>query len=179
LRLAGATAVDRERRALLTTAGEVAYDSLLVAVGAKPREAVPGALTFRGAGDVPRVDAVLHDAALGRLERIVFALPGGACWPLPLYELALLARAELVDRGITSVEIVLVTPEERPLAVFGAATSEAIADLLEIRGIELRAAATIAEHLGSRTCSRSRRRAYTSTSRSRKRHADGSRLKLH
>jgi sulfide:quinone oxidoreductase len=138
LRVGAATAVVPDRRALLTTAGEVAYDSLLVGVGAKPREAVPGALTFRGAEDVRRVDAILHDAALGRLERIVFALPGGAGWPLPLYELALLTRAELVDRGMTSVEIVLVTPEERPLAVFGAAASEAIADLLEIRGIELR-----------------------------------------
>jgi sulfide:quinone oxidoreductase len=38
------------------------------------------------------------------------------------------------------VEIVIVTPEERPLALFGTSASTAIAELLELRGIQLQTA---------------------------------------
>jgi sulfide:quinone oxidoreductase len=56
---------------------------------------------------------------------------------LPLYELALLTRAQLVDEGSSGVSIVIVTSEHEPLALFGATASQAVAQLLEARGIEL------------------------------------------
>ena len=56
-------------------------------------------------------------------------------WPLPLYELAFLTSEYLVSRMTRGVEIVLVTPEERPLALFGLAASEAISRLLDLRSI--------------------------------------------
>jgi sulfide:quinone oxidoreductase len=85
---------------------------------------------------------MLEEAAAGEIGSIAFALPGGAGWPLPLYELALLTRAQLVDRGSTGVAISVVTPEEAPLAVFGRAAGDAVRELLEARGIELRLGAT-------------------------------------
>src|SRR5438552_6587108 len=89
-------------------------------------------------GGVAALEAMLGQALAGEIRRIVFALPAGVAWPLPLYELALLTSAYLVDRGTTGVEIVLVTPEERPLALFGSQASEAIAELLAARGISCR-----------------------------------------
>jgi sulfide:quinone oxidoreductase len=54
---------------------------------------------------------------------------------VPLYELAFLAGEYLADHLTRGIEAVVVTPEERPLALFGAAASSAIAELLEVRGI--------------------------------------------
>src|SRR5215218_203826 len=62
----------------------------------------------------------------------------GVAWPLPLYELALLTGTHLTDRGTMGVALEVVTPEEAPLALFGTAASDAVRELLAIRGIELR-----------------------------------------
>jgi sulfide:quinone oxidoreductase len=143
LRQAFVTRVDPDRHVVVTEDGdELEYDVLLLALGARPREAVPGALTFRGPEDGSALAALLEQALEGELRSIVFALPAGVTWPLPLYELALLTGTYLTDRGAIGVELTLVTPEEAPLALFGAAASGAIRELLETRGIGLRTHAT-------------------------------------
>ena len=77
------------------------------------------------------------------------AVPAATTWPLPLYELALLTAGYLTDHGTRGVDVLLVTPEERPLALFGSEASEALQELLEIRGIELHTGtAPIAWHDG-------------------------------
>jgi sulfide:quinone oxidoreductase len=114
---------------------EIDYDVLLVACGALPRPALHGALTFRGREDVEAFGRILTAAEAGDVGRLAFAVPGGVVWPLPLYELALLTAARLEGRD---VELVLVTPEEAPLELFGQTASSAIEDLLGSRGIELR-----------------------------------------
>lgn len=135
-------AMDAEHRiALLETGSEVAYDVLVLALGVRACEAVPGALTFRGPESGADMVALLADATAGNFERIVFALPAAATWPLPLYELALLTASYLEQRGANRVEVVLVTPEVRPLAVFGPAASDATAKLLEIGGVRVETAA--------------------------------------
>ena len=56
--------VDPARRVALLAGGEAApYDVLIVAVGATPRPAVPGAITFAGPGQATEVSALL-DACL-------------------------------------------------------------------------------------------------------------------
>ena len=80
---------------------------------------------------------------IGELERadaepsIVFAVPTGTTWPLPLYELALITAARLRAGGDTA-QITLVTPEAAPLTLFGRQASEAVADLLAARGVGIR-----------------------------------------
>jgi sulfide:quinone oxidoreductase len=64
-------------------------------------------------------------------------MPGGATWALPLYELALLADSELSKQGVQGTSIVIVTPEDTPLHVFGRAASERVGELLAERGIEV------------------------------------------
>jgi sulfide:quinone oxidoreductase len=76
------------------------------------------------------------------VKRLVFALPAGASWPLPLYELALLTAVHLSEAGVSDVELAIVTLEERPLQLFGAAASRAVAELLDLHGIVLRADTT-------------------------------------
>ena len=130
--------MDAERHVVHTAEGEeLPFDLLLLAPGAVPTAALPGALCFRGPGDAAELEQMVEDALAGEIESFVFAVPSGARWALPLYELALLTRARLVDAGAIGVRVTVVTPEDAPLELFGAQASAAIAELLEDRGIEL------------------------------------------
>jgi sulfide:quinone oxidoreductase len=126
-----------ENVALLEDGQTLDFDAFVLALGALPREAVAGALTFRGPQDGPSLSTLLDRATEGDLRRIVFAVPAATSWPLPLYELALLTAGYLTDHGTRGADILLVTPEERPLALFGSQASDALRELLEIRGIQL------------------------------------------
>jgi sulfide:quinone oxidoreductase len=135
-RLGSLTSVDAEGHEIRTSRNvRFAYDVLLIAIGARPREAIPGALTFRGEVDVPLVRGLLDDIDRGVVERVAFAVPGGATWPLPLYELALLTAEHIRSGTRKDVELTLVTPEEHPLGLFGHEASEAVASQLEAYGI--------------------------------------------
>ncbi len=116
---------------------DIDYDSVVLACGAGPRVAVPGALTFRGPADTERFSGLLDEARRGELEGIAFAVPSGIVWPLPLYELALLTAKKLEQEGV-DVELTLVTSEPAPLALFGARASEAVGNLLAEAGIVVR-----------------------------------------
>ena len=126
-----------ESRALLADGQSADYDALVLALGAQPREAVPGALTFRGPQDRAALADLLERVTAGKLRRLVFAVPATGSWPLPLYELALLAREYLADHLTRGVEVTVVTVEDRPLALFGEAASTAIAELLKLREIRV------------------------------------------
>ena len=100
------------RRVVTQDRAMIGYDALVLAVGARPRVAVPGALTFRGPRDVPRVSVALSDLEQARGGRVAFVVPGGVTWPLPLYELALLTGA-WAQRASIPLELQLVTTETR------------------------------------------------------------------
>jgi sulfide:quinone oxidoreductase len=130
--------VDADRKTVETAdGGELGYDLLLLALGARAVPAVPGAVTFRGPGDETALGDVLRETREGSVRRLVFTMPAGISWPLPLYELALLTAVHLADSGVEA-QLQLVTPEPRPLQLFGDAASDAIAELLERHRISLR-----------------------------------------
>jgi sulfide:quinone oxidoreductase len=142
LRSGSVAAIDAEQRIVTLSDGdELGYDVLLLALGALPCEAVAGALTFRGPQDSAALSALLERTTAGEVARIAFVVPAGASWPLPLYELAILTREYLAAHGTRGVEIVFVTPEDHPLGLFGRAASEAVSELLEVRGIKLETSA--------------------------------------
>jgi sulfide:quinone oxidoreductase len=121
------TAVDAERGQVRTAAGKaIPYDRLLMTCGANVREAFPGALTFWGRGDEGAFQALLVDLEHGAASRVVFAVPAGVSWALPLYELALMTAAWLRSRFVRPGSITIATHEERPLEIFG---HEASADV--------------------------------------------------
>ncbi len=131
-------AVDPLGRVAVTAGGRrIAFDALVIATGAVPRAALPGALTFRGRGDVPALRGVLDDLLEGRARSVAFALPSERTWPLPLYELALMTAGRLRERQVDA-RVMLVTPEEEPLELFGPAASAALRPLLAARGITIR-----------------------------------------
>jgi sulfide:quinone oxidoreductase len=140
--LGSLAAVEATSHRVRTSAGaEIPYDVLLVACGAVPTPAISGALTFRGPADVEKVGALLEELAAGAVRRVVFAVPWGAVWSLPVYELALLTAAHVEARGTPGVELAVVTPEETPLQLFGQAGSEAVRELLAERGVTVHAGA--------------------------------------
>lgn len=105
-------------RVRLASGASLGYDSLILALGARARVAIPGALTFRDQREVPQMRALLGELRSGVVRRIAFAVPSGCAWPLPLYELAMLTASFAQERGIEA-EISIVTPSKAPLELFG------------------------------------------------------------
>ena len=122
------------KRVRLASGGTLTCDTLVLATGAQATVGVPGALTFRDQRDLPRLRGVLQELDEGKVGSLVFAVPSGTSWPLPLYELALLSAAHARERG-TDAAITLVSPEPRPLAVFGSEASSLVAAELADRGV--------------------------------------------
>jgi len=110
------------------------YDALVLAVGARPIRSIPGTVTFRDQREVDHIRRLASELRAGKLRRIIFAVPSGCSWPLPLYELALLTATQLREEG-TAGEVVLLSPEITPLQVFGAQASRLVAELLAERGV--------------------------------------------
>ncbi len=134
-----AVRVDTRRRVLVTrSGGEVPYDSLLVTTGAEPVQAVPGALTYRGAPDRVAFEKLLDEIYSDAVGSVAFAVPAGTSWPLPLYELVLMTAARAATNR-SRTRLVLVTSEDAPMAIFGRVASEAVGDLLRDSGVAVRA----------------------------------------
>jgi sulfide:quinone oxidoreductase len=135
----GIVSVDPGRRLAVTRDGErLRYDYLVIASGVRMLAAVPGAVTFWGTADEGQVGDVIADLRAGSLRHLVFTMPGGRSWALPLYELALLAATELAKAdGTLRTRLTVVTPEDAPLELFGRRAGEQMGSLLEDRGVEV------------------------------------------
>jgi sulfide:quinone oxidoreductase len=130
-------AVDTDRgEARLTSGAVIEYDALLIASGARAHQAVEGALSFRGPADAEPFRALLDELESRGTARLLFAIPSGPVWPLPIYELALLSAREFEQRDI-DVRVGVVTSEPSPLALFGTRASATVRSLLDKRGIDL------------------------------------------
>jgi sulfide:quinone oxidoreductase len=115
---------------------KIPYDSLLIAIGARLRVGVPGAITVGAPGLRRELMLLIDDLEHGLARSVAFAAPGGVGWLLPLYELALMIATRL-DEGSRDAKLFFVTPEEAPLEVFGAEASRHVEELLHDAGIEL------------------------------------------
>ena len=137
-RSSGIVSVDPERQQAVTREGErLPYDHLIVASGIRMLWSIPGAVTFWGVADEGQVGDAIADLRAGALERVVFTMPGGNSWALPLYELALLAATEIEKSPAATTKVTIVTPEDAPLEVFGRQVGEEMRALLSERGVEL------------------------------------------
>jgi sulfide:quinone oxidoreductase len=138
MHLAGVQAVRPDAHQLLTWDGRTLdYELLFLAIGAQSSTALPGSVTVKGPGYTGRFRSVLRQLEERRIRRVAFAVPAGASWPLPLYELALMTAAHVAERGLRHVELSIVTPEEEPLELFGPAASTAVRELLAERHVAL------------------------------------------
>jgi sulfide:quinone oxidoreductase len=133
----GLAAVSPEQHTIRTTEGRtVSYDRLIVATGASREAVYRHATTFRGQEDAETVHGLVRDVEDGYAKRIAFVVPPGVGWSLPLYELALMTARRAFEMSEGAV-IDFVTPEERPLAVFGAAAGTDVQALMDEAGIRL------------------------------------------
>ena len=128
--------VDRDAQVVHTGGGRrVEYDALLVAVGARQIEAYKYAGTFRDAEADTTFHGVVQDVEEGYSHSVAFIQPVGPVWPLPLYELALMTAERAASMDIRELELSLVTPERRPLAIFGPAVSDEVTSRLADAGV--------------------------------------------
>ncbi|HEV8151757.1 MAG TPA: FAD-dependent oxidoreductase [Solirubrobacteraceae bacterium] len=130
------TGVDTaEARVVLRSGGTVPYDTLILAPGARMLRAFDDAIAFGEPDSGAAMRELLVDLDEGRAQRVAFVAPTAAGWLLPLYELALLTARHVANRALEA-ELVLITPEPRPLALFGPGPSAVIARLLDASGVE-------------------------------------------
>jgi sulfide:quinone oxidoreductase len=115
---------------------QLGYDALVLALGARARPRYEHAITI----DDRKLDETMHgliqDVEEGYVKSLAFVSPGRMAWPFPLYELALMTAGRAYDMDV-DVAITLVTPEDSPLAIFGATASQAVAELLARAQIEV------------------------------------------
>jgi sulfide:quinone oxidoreductase len=137
LRRDGLASVDTDAHTVELKNGETLhFDKLIVATGARQAPAYSHALTFRGHEDVETVHGLVLDVEGGYVQQLAFVVPTGVAWSLPLYELALMTAQRAQEMSV-SVDITFVTPEERPLAVFGPQAGADVGKLLEEAGITI------------------------------------------
>ena len=127
--------VEPDKQLVHTADGEeLHYDALVLALGAKIYSRYKHAVTI----DDRRMDETLHgliqDVEQGYLSSIAFVAPGRMAWPLPLYELALMTAGRAYDANMP-LQSTIVTPEDKPLAIFGKAVSDSLAELLAAKRI--------------------------------------------
>lgn len=148
-RRAAVLGIDTEARAVRCVTGpDEPYDRLILAVGATARPAFSRALTF--GSDPLALNGLLADLEQGYSRSVAFVVPKGTTWPLPLYELALMTAEEVWGMNMDDVHLHLVTPEMRPLEVFGTEAATALADLLETARITLHAGVSASVESGGR-----------------------------
>jgi sulfide:quinone oxidoreductase len=137
--------VNRTAHLVYTRAGdEVPYDALVIAAGGRELPSPPPVLSFaeRTAKDY---QTVVENAVAEKLDSIGYIAPASPCWPLPVYELALMTAARLAIAG-SACALTLDEPADRPLAVFGPAVADAIVPVLHDAGIRLRTGPAATRH---------------------------------
>jgi sulfide:quinone oxidoreductase len=135
-------AVDADRHRISLDEGrDVAYDTLILAPGARTTAPIPDAITFGIERSGQAMTDLLTRMRAGQVRSVAFVAPSMTGWLLPLYELALMTAADLARHQIDRVHLSLVTSETRPLSLFGDEGSQAVAGLLEAAGIEFIGAA--------------------------------------
>ena len=126
-----------EHRVELGDGSEREYDYAVICVGARSVAPFPGVETLAVGPDPVPVNDLLRRAAEHPSRRLALVVPPGVSWPLPIYEVAMLASRRASELAL-EVEIEVITPEAAPLVVFGRVPSGAVSELLDARGITVR-----------------------------------------
>ena len=121
------------------------YDYLVVCTGGRARDPYGQVVTFRVGGPELDIDALLAQADEHSSKTVAFVVPPGVTWPLPIYEVALMSRRRAEETGRGDVRLLVVTPEAAPLIQFGRAPSDAVAEVLQMRRIDVETGTYVSE----------------------------------
>src|SRR3954452_8195315 len=136
----GLASIDADARDVHTVSGDsLPYDALVVASGARIEPALENAFTWTPESDARRLGGILRDLEEGYVRRVAFVIPPEAAWPLPAYEMALMTAREASGMGRDDVELIVVTPEDEPLGLFGTPAAAAVAESLATAGVRVEA----------------------------------------
>jgi sulfide:quinone oxidoreductase len=131
---------DHRRRIVRTGSGrELTYDALVIAVGAKTATVPAGALALDDRSMSQDLPPLWEDIDAGMVRSVAFVVASVTTWPLPAYEVALLTREHAREKGI-ELDVTIITPETKPLAVFGDQASAGVAEVLAAAGVHTFAA---------------------------------------
>jgi len=129
---ASVASVDPARRRVVLYSGDtLPYDTLVLAPGARTIPAFDGVISLGDADGAGALEEMRGEIRRGIVRSVAFVAPTLTDWLLPLYEAALIT-ANCGD----PVHVSLVTPEHRPLELFGAEASATVARALDAAGIE-------------------------------------------
>ena len=134
-----AQSIDLAKHRVETSAGSVAYDFLVVALGAElAPDSVPGlaesAQTFYTFDGAAKLRIALRDFSAGKIAIVVAGLPFKC--PAAPYEGAMLIADLFRRRGLRDkVDLHLFTPEPLPMPVAGPELGNAVRKMVEDRGI--------------------------------------------
>ena len=129
-----------EHRVSCAGGPNLGFDTLILAPGARTRPPFADAIAFGVAGSGPAMKNMLSRLHSGEVRSAAFVAPSMTGWLLPLYELALMTARELARSDVEGAQLRLVTPEDRPLTLFGDQGSESVGRLLAAAGIEFNGA---------------------------------------
>jgi sulfide:quinone oxidoreductase len=133
---AAVTAVDGPNRRVSCADGpDIAFDTLILGLGARARAPFSDAITFGFEGSGQAIRDMLTSLRRGEAHSVAFVAPTTTGWLLPLYELALMTARDLARNNVDGVDLRLLTPEDGPLAMFGDRLSQSIGRLIERAGI--------------------------------------------
>jgi sulfide:quinone oxidoreductase len=134
--------LDPVGRVLHTDHGKkLPYDAALLAMGARNHPRFRSALTLDDSRVREQLDDFVQELDRGTLQRVAFVVPSLPIWSLPAYELALMTATRTRARG-QDVGVLLITPEDSPLAALGINASTEVAELLGQAGITTITSAT-------------------------------------
>ena len=112
----------------------VDFDFLLLAPGARSARTLRQGYVWERGGDPGFLDQVLAELVAGEVQSVAVAVPRGARWPLPAYELALILAWTAAGTG---ARITLLTAEERPLGALGPEATELVTRELDAAGVQV------------------------------------------
>lgn len=117
--------------------GNITYDALLLAVGARLARPFDHVTVFDDAHADEAYHGLVQDVEGGYTRSVALVLPEGPAWLLPAYELALMTGERASSMGEEGLAVFLVTPEPAPMAALGDGASRAVAELLERAGVRV------------------------------------------
>lgn len=140
-------AISPAERRVRTSQGDIAYDALVIALGASLNSKLLPGLSEALAGDTAsefytpegaeRLNARLDEIETGRICLVISRIPFKC--PAAPYEGAMLLADRLTERGVRdAVRIEVLTPEPQPMPVAGPAVGKALTAILEDQGIGFR-----------------------------------------
>jgi len=127
--------VDQNERIVVTREGDtVHFDFLLLALGARSARTLRQGYVWERGGDPDFLDRIIRGLAAGELRSVAVAVPRGARWPIPAYELALILAWTATG---SDARVTLLTAEEQPLSALGPEATKTVARELDAAGVDV------------------------------------------